>query len=113
MSVTVHFLGWCHRPEKNNDKIWGYIETDTGSIYNFWGRRGKTLSFKRWYGRWEKYTLEDIGYDKQRKKGYVEIAQPKYDTVWPDLIDYLKTEFVAAKFSGKIKNDDLESESFI
>jgi hypothetical protein len=117
MGYKVHFVGWCFRPALNNDKIWGYVEMDSGSLYNFWGKRGKTLTFERHYGRWGEHELQQRERNKADKKGYKEYgphcSAGGYDDIMPDLLDYIEKQFTLAKFSGKIKNDDTESSSFI
>lgn len=113
MSYKLHFLGWCFKPETNNDKIWGWLETDSGSLYNFWGKRGKTLTFERHYGAWDKLDLQTLQRQKARKKGYVEIHEPRYHEIVEEFVDYLNKQFTMAKFSGKIRNDDVDNNSFI
>jgi len=127
-NYKLHFVGWCFNPEKNNDKIWGFFEMNNapapdpkrpwektrGSLYNFWGKRGKTLQFQRHYGEWGGGTeLENLQRNKARVKGYVEYPESKLDTIVPEFKDYLSQQFVMAKFAGKVRDDDMESHSFV
>jgi hypothetical protein len=57
--------------------------------------------------------LQTLQRQKARKKGYEEFREGRYDAVVPDFIDYLNKQFTMAKFSGKIRNDDTENNSFI
>jgi hypothetical protein len=122
MGYKVHFVGWCYRPATNNDKIWGFIEFDNGangqrgSLYNFWGKRGGTLTFERHFGWWGKDELEGRQREKANKKGYVEYGPHcarGYDAIQEGLLDYIEKQFTLAKFSGKVRKDDTENNSFI
>lgn len=48
--LDFKWIGWCHDPEKNHDKVWGIIRLDEDNLYGrvliFWGRRGKKLQTK-------------------------------------------------------------------
>jgi hypothetical protein len=127
-NYTLHFVGWCFNAAKNNDKIWGFFEMNNapapdpkrpwekkrGSLYNFWGKRGKTLTFQRHYGEWGGGTdLESLQRNKARVKGYKEYSSGRLNELVPDFKDYLAQQFVMAKFSGKVKDDDMEEHSFV
>jgi hypothetical protein len=120
-NYTLHYLGWCLDPAENHDKIWGFIEMHNarapkdrwdkprGSLYNFWGKRGKTLSWQRHYGEWGGGSeLEQRQRNKARRKGYKEFPESRVNEVWPNFKDYLAEQFVLAKFGGKIKDDMLD-----
>lgn len=47
--MNLLFLGHCYEPGKH-DKIWGLIQEGDGAL-SFWGRRGGSLSFKRYQYR--------------------------------------------------------------
>lgn len=99
-SFTFMWVGWCK--EDNHDKIWGYIKlNESGAYYNFWGRRGKTLRFKRHFGKWD---LEDLTHAK-RNKGYVMRTPQNMAAIWPNFEDDFATQFVMAKLAGKILTD--------
>lgn len=48
--MNFEFIGWCHDPRNNHDKVWGVIRLDDnymfGKVLIFWGRRGKKLQTK-------------------------------------------------------------------
>jgi hypothetical protein len=60
------FLGWNN--SAGHDKIWGFIKTSQG-VFSFWGRRGKSLSFKEYTSVWDAEAVankkEDSGYKRQ------------------------------------------------
>ena len=41
--MDIKFIGWCHNPTRNNDKVWGIADMGDGEYMTFWGRRGKKL----------------------------------------------------------------------
>ena len=127
-NYTLHFLGWCFNAAKNNDKIWGFIEMHNappadpkrpwdrprGSLYNFWGKRGKTLQWQRHYGQWGGGTdLEKLQRNKARVKEYIEYPEDRANELVPDFKEYLAKQFVMAKFSGKIRDDMADDGSFV
>jgi hypothetical protein len=99
------FLGWMK--EGNHDKVWGYIRLNSGSIYNFWCRRGGTLKFKRHYDIWELQNLAR----KKEAKGYQPLTEAKLEVVWPGFGEDFGNKFIMAKFSGEIKTDSIDDDS--
>ena len=106
------FLGWMK--EGTHDKVWGYIKLDSGSYYNFWGRRGKTLRFKRHPGTWSDYDLRDLA-QKKLDKGYLRMTEEALEVSTPGFGEEFGSQFVMAKFSGAIMSDVVDSDdtSFI
>lgn len=102
---TFEFLGWMK--EDNHDKVWGFIKLKSGSLYNFWGRRGKTLRFKRHYDKW---TLNDLA-DKKVAKGYQRMSEQKMEVISPGFGEEFGSQFIMAKFSGTILTDDTSDDS--
>jgi hypothetical protein len=49
--MKLLLLGHCYEPD-HHDKIWGLIE-EKESVLSFWGRRGGSMSFKRYAFRHE------------------------------------------------------------
>jgi hypothetical protein len=105
---TFLFIGWMK--EGTHDKVWGFIRLDSGSYYNFWGRRGKTLRFKRHAGRWSDYVLNALA-DKKIAKGYSKLTEAMMESVNPGFTDEFGSQFVMAKFSGAIMTDDTSETS--
>lgn len=102
---TFEFLGWMK--EDNHDKVWGFIRLNSGSLYNFWCKRGGTLRFKRHFDKW---TLNDLA-RKKKDKGYQELSEEKMEVVWPGFGEDFGNKFVMAKFSGTILTDDVSEDS--
>jgi hypothetical protein len=127
-NYKLHYVGWCLDEAEGHDKIWGFFEMNNapapdpkrpwdkprGSLYNFWGKRGKTLTFQRHYDEWGGGSeLEARQRSKARKKNYKEFPEHKLDEIVPNFRDYLAQEFVMAKFAGKVRDDDMEDHSFV
>lgn len=133
-SYEIKFFAWCN--EGNHDKIWGYVEfkngpeptkyqkmypswnpPDPGSLYNFWGRRGKTYSFKRHFGRCGLEDLAGLARKKTHPSGdktpYKRIAIADIEMICPGFIKEFEDQLLMAKFSNKVKTDDTENNSFI
>lgn len=94
--IQIHFFGWARDEEKNNDKIWGWVNVE-GKLYNFWGRRAKsedekkTLTFKRNPGNWSgNRALHALADKKQHPSGgktpYRSIpCERAEDGTWPSI----------------------------
>lgn len=106
-TVNIQMFLWCHIPEKNNDKIWGFAEV-AGKYYCFWGRRGsaealKAIKFKHD----DNYLrLEDIGRHKMRKQ-YKSISvepsngnYPEIEKIYSGFVNHIRQELVFARLSG-------------
>lgn len=130
-SYTLKFFAWCN--EDGHDKVWGYVEfnnapeqperrwswqkPEPGSMYNFWGKRGKTYTFKRHYGS---YGAEDLAklakkklYPSGDKTPYKQISVKEVETICPGFIAEFESQLVMAKFSNAVKSDDTENNTFI
>ena len=107
--MEYKFIGWCHDPIENHDKVWGviYLE-DKESMSNrryypgspsyrktvtFWGRRGKKLSTKMGL---DNYDMEKLIREKQDKKNYLKIDERKLSTVYPEFEEDLEKTAVWA-----------------
>lgn len=88
-------VAWCKTDR--NDKIWGWIalgsEDDVG--YNFWGRRGAKLTFKR-YPRWSRDTLYTLYY-KKIDKGYDQTGFDVLERAGPGFINDFEKQFTLAR----------------
>ncbi len=105
------FLGWML--EGTSDKVWGYIKLNSGSYYNFWGRRGKTLRFKRHADsarQWNQYDLTDLS-RKKLDKGYKKLTEAEMEVISPGFAEEFGSQFVMAKFSGAIMSDVTDDDS--
>lgn len=134
-SYTIRFFAWCKTDK--NDKVWGYVEfknapelteaqkryprwnpPEPGSLYNFWGRRGKTYSFKRHYGHWGLDDLKNLAHKKLYPSGdkapYVEVSVAEIEKICPGFAEEFENQLLMAKFGGGVRNDDTEGDhSFI
>lgn len=127
-SYEIKFFAWCK--EGTSDKVWGYVEfknapepawkgarPDPGSLYNFWGRRGKHLSFKRHYGRWDLHELQRLAQKKLHPSGdklpYRQIPISEIEKIYPGFTEEFENQLLAAKWSNAVKSDDTENHTFI
>lgn len=70
------FIGWVKEGE-HHDKVWTAFHV--GDVYYAgWGRRGKTIRFKRHANRW---SLEDVM--RQKKKKYKEVDTFQMFAIFP------------------------------
>jgi hypothetical protein len=112
-NYSFEFLAWCH--EKGSDKVWGYIRLrdDNEYLYNFWGRRGKKLTWKRYafdgyyyynstlrqtvLGRYD--TCSELQMKGQQKlaKGYQQVDLNDIEAVTPGFTEEFESQFVLAK----------------
>lgn len=102
----IEFFGWYK--DEASDKIWGYVSIGGDkTLYNFWGRRGKKMTFKLYdkpkYS-WQRGTLRRLAQSKL-SKGYVEIEPDQVETVVPGFSSEFETQLFMAKlfdnFHGK------------
>lgn len=137
-SYEIKFFAWCK--EGTHDKVWGFVEFKNapdgvqlpngtwrkphpweqlppGSLYNFWGRRGKTYRFKRHYGRWGLQDLKNLAHKKLHPSGdkvpYKEVSRDQIEAICPGFADEFENQLLAAKWDNAIKSDDTENHSFI
>lgn len=104
---TINFFGWCH--DGGHDKVWGFVTTSGGTLYNFWGARGKSLTFKRYEGQWGERALLKKAANKTargRSSGtYREIPVDQIETVAPGFTDELAPQIVNAVLFGKLHGE--------
>lgn len=110
------FLGWLS--DKKSDKVWGALMIEgTGEFYTFWGRRGKTLQFKKydqklhstgWRGSPHQQTesqsrceLKDQAFRK-RNKGYEDYTHNP-EAIIEEFNTLVKKTFFNAKMMDKIR----------
>lgn len=101
-NYEILFFGWCR--EGRSDKVWGFIRVGGGSdLFNFWGRRGATLTWKRYAGS-QRLTLDRLGRSKIGK-GYTEVPIDEIEQHTPGFTDEFERNFVMARlmdrFHGK------------
>lgn len=65
--MEILFLGHCYEQGKH-DKIWGLIQEENGAL-SFWGRRGGSLSFKRYANRFDALNQSHTKSKKYISKG--------------------------------------------
>lgn len=86
--IEIDWMG-CNR----SNKVWGICGVKHDSYY-FWGRRGKPLKIKRYYG---------FGIDMQHAiaekedDGYWKVPLHQRDKICPDLREQLKNAIVLDK----------------
>jgi hypothetical protein len=82
--LNFKFIGWCHDPKNNHDKVWGVIRLDDdhlfGKVLIFWGRRGKKLQTKI-----DKNSIKLSGLILNKEyRGYKSINAKRLDEVYPE-----------------------------
>lgn len=111
MSTEFGFIGWCHDPDENHDKIWGYFyrPTDTTgrwvtkqfgwNVVVFWARRGKAMQFKS--------DISGSNLDKlvrsKLNKGYSKITEQRFLEIWPSFIQECEEKLMWDVLAGKVK----------
>jgi predicted DNA-binding WGR domain protein len=119
-SVEFKFFGWFFDPEKNNDKIWGFIIVE-GKYYNFWGRRGitpegmKKVKFKRHEHFYGQSDLRELTNTKIRK-GYKSIdckidstgAHIEIEKVYPGFEAHCRDQLAFARLTGTVKGEEID-----
>jgi predicted DNA-binding WGR domain protein len=116
LEYELKFFGHYHDPDKNSDKIWGWVLIE-GKMYNFWGRRdiqgvGKAIKFKRHEGMTGRYDLRELTGKKERK-GYRSISlirSPEgdytaVDAVYPGFIDNMKKKLMFERLTGRVRGE--------
>ncbi|KKM27799.1 hypothetical protein LCGC14_1571170, partial [marine sediment metagenome] len=68
--------------------------------YCFWGRRGKTLSFKIHHSLHE---LQKTQRQKERKRGYNFVRPENYDRLVKDFLDSVEVYCMTAILSDKVR----------
>src|SRR5579859_7519533 len=105
--VLETFL-WCHDSAANHDKVWGYVTIASGDdrkLYNFWGRRGKRMSFQRHSGIWGSHELLRRTEEKQRPRvngTYQAVVLDQIETVCPGFYDEFEKQLTLAKLFNKV-----------
>jgi hypothetical protein len=108
---VVKFFGWCYDAHANHDKIWGWVIIGRGSdasIYNFWGRRNRSLSFKRHDTTWGSSYLRDLTDLKMRRRPngqYEEIEISRIEEVFPNFYEQFEKQLVLAKLFDKVRGE--------
>lgn len=84
MDIKFGWIGHCQRDR--SDKIWGWVYTGSvwreSTVHVFWGRRGKTMSFKTETS----LQAQKTAIAKERK-GYDSISSDELLRLWPDFME--------------------------
>jgi predicted DNA-binding WGR domain protein len=95
---------WNNEP--GHDKVWGYFAVGDGTsarLYNFWGARGRKLSFKEFPQEWDSmHELKTLARKKQGK-GYREIPINDIETVVDGFLDEFELQFVKTKLFNNFR----------
>ena len=76
--MEIIYIGWCHQPTRNHDKVWGIAKHGHNHV-TFWGRRGNKLQHNvKSMGATEVRNL----INQKRGKGYVEVDPERVDEVY-------------------------------
>lgn len=94
----ILFFGWCR--QGNSDKVWGFIRVGDGSsLFNFWGRRGANLTWKRYEDR-QRNVLDRLSREKVGK-GYREVPIDQIELHTPGFTDEFERAFVMARLMDR------------
>lgn len=110
---TLKCLLW--NSEGKHDKIWGWVETPSGNLFCFWGRRqvvdtdGMTPDGKRPSLQFKKHDrvgpLETLRFNKQRK-GYKRVPLDDIENTVPGFNEFFDYALTTARMLGKVRTDD-------
>lgn len=104
-SCILKALLW--NKSEGHDKIWGWVETPSGNIFRFWGKRSvkdngwvegekrPSLFFKQEKNINGLYKL----YDHKLKKKYVGVDVNNVDEVVPGFTEYFEQALIGARLS--------------
>jgi hypothetical protein len=119
-------LSFLWNNSEGHDKVWGYfkLSSDPHTYYNFWGARGKKLTWKEHKDGSVRRTtagvsrshtaralikLEDLARAKIRK-GYQEVVISQIERVTPGFTDEFERNFTLARlfdnFHNKVQEED-------
>jgi len=76
--MEIEFIGWCHQPTRNHDKVWGVAKHGHQRV-TFWGRRGKKLQNK--VRALDEYEARKL-INSKIAKGYAPVDPEKVDKVY-------------------------------
>jgi hypothetical protein len=94
---SIRWVGRCQYD--SHDKIWGWFfynpegmhESAHKTCHVFWGRTGKTVSFKT--HPYDKWFIKRLSVNK-RDKGYKQISVENLETIWPSFFADVENRFV-------------------
>lgn len=106
MDYRVIWLCWFKTDK--NDKIWGCIALGSEDRvgYNFWGRRGAKLTFKR-YPRYPRFSREPLYslYQSKIRKGYEDTTLANLEAVGAGFTSDFEKQFTLARMFDKFHGE--------
>ena len=98
MEGTIEFLfiGWVH--SEGHDKVWTSLKVGK-NYYCAWGRRGKSLAFKKHGSVYNLNALEA----QKRRKGYEPVEEFMLFTAFPDFQEQVEQQLMMATLSDNIR----------
>jgi hypothetical protein len=105
-------LSFLWNNSDGHDKVWGYfiLSSDPSTYYNFWGRRGKKLTWKEYkddggiMGARAALKLDNLRITKSRGKGYREVAVDQIEAITPGFTDEFEKNFTLARLFDNFHN---------
>ena len=105
MDISFRFIGWCKEVDKatgaDHDKVWTAFEVE-GVYYAGWGRRGKSLSFKKYGKGWSGENEQNTVMRKKKAK-YNEVDAFQLFAVFPFFQDDVEKYLTFGILANKIK----------
>lgn len=98
-NVRIQKIGHYYDMVENSDKIWGYANVN-GTLFSFWGRRGKTLSYQEIPGPGAEGKAASK-WGEKRRKGYDDVTDYA-ERVIPGAMDYVVAYLIDALVDGKV-----------
>lgn len=80
--IDIYWAGWFK--DAKSDKIWGILKSGN-AYYNFWGKRGKRMQFKR---------TADINFCHKASKGYNELSLSQLEAIHPNFREEAESALV-------------------
>lgn len=93
------YIGWCHGKQGDtlSDKVWTAFKAGD-AYYAGWGRRGKSLSFKKHDSSW---ALRDLIRKKEKK--YDEVDTFQLFTIFPYFKEEVEKRLTFCILTNKIR----------
>lgn len=100
---VLHYIGEVSETGNLSNKIWGVVLFNN-NYYNFWGKVGKTLSFKYHGNSLNTSNLKIINLIESKiNKGYYDVTK-NIDSIWPDFTEELLDRYAECRLGDNIRN---------
>ena len=94
--ITFHFIGWQKDSKTNTDKVWVAFEVGN-AYYAGWGRRGKSIRFKKHSSRRSLFDLMS-----KKKRDYEEVSEYELFVVFPTFEEDVAQQLTFSILADKV-----------